>query len=60
VLEIEIVYDIKNITYMPLTNSPIICGLLVKAIVGIVANGSCRLMTAFNKSFKPVRLPMSK
>lgn len=51
---------LKSITYTPLTNSPIILALLVKAMVGIVANGSCRLMTAFKKSFIPVRLSMSK
>lgn len=41
--------------YHPLTNSPMICGLLVKAMVGIVANGSCKLMTAFNTSFIPLK-----
>jgi len=33
--------------------------LLVKVNAGIKANGSCRLMTAFNKSFKLVKSLMS-
>lgn len=40
---------------MPLTNSPIICGLLVNAIVGIVAKGNCKLMIALRISFIFVR-----
>jgi hypothetical protein len=39
----------------PFTNSPIIAMLDVKAMHGIVANGSCSDMTAFSKSFIPVR-----
>jgi len=41
--------------YNPLVNSPIIRGLLVNAITGSVANGSCKLITAFNRSFIPVK-----
>lgn len=45
-------------TYHPLENSPIMRTLLVKAIVGMVANGSCMLIMAFKKSFIPVRSSM--
>jgi len=42
-------------TYNPLVNSPMMRGLLVNAITGSVANGNCKLITAFNKSFMPLR-----
>lgn len=44
-----------NYIYNPLVNSPIMRGLLVNAITGSVANGSCKLITAFNRSFIPVK-----
>ena len=40
---------------MPLTNSPINDEVLVNVSTGNKANGSCKLMTTFNKSFKKVR-----
>lgn len=45
--------------YNPFVNSPMIRGLLVNAITGSVANGSCKLITAFNRSFMPLRSLMS-
>lgn len=46
-------------TYNPLVNSPIMRGLLVNAITGSVANGNCKLITAFNRSFIPLSSLMS-
>jgi len=45
--------------YIPFRNSPIIWTLLVKAIVGKVANGNCMLIIAFKISFILLKLFMS-
>lgn len=42
-------------TYSPFTNDPMIFLLHVKATVGITANGSCKLITAFKISFRYVK-----
>lgn len=45
----------RIMSYRPLTNSPIIATFEVNAIHGIVANGNCSAMTAFNVSFMLVK-----
>lgn len=50
----------KIMAYTLLLNCPIIWTLLVKAIVGSAANGSCKLMTALRLSLRLVKSYMSE
>lgn len=50
-----VMHSNKLISHHPFANCPIIWGLLVNAMVGIVAKGSWRLIIALRMSFIPVR-----
>ena len=49
----------KILDIKPLTNSPMMSILDVKAMVGIRAKGNCKLIKTFSKSFMPERFWMS-